>query len=94
MFLVHQSVKPHRLQRRGQTDWVLEPAPFIVEPFDEVRDTPQKWCKPSVKEFVGSEITLTLSDADPGTNPTHHLPVLAGLLRMSVRTFVLTKVWC
>ena len=70
MFLVHQSVKPHRLQRRGQTEWVLEPAPFIVEPFDEVRDTPQKWCKPSVKEFVGSEITLTLSDADPGTNPT------------------------
>ncbi|MBA7750916.1 hypothetical protein HV355_02735 [Enterobacter sp. RHBSTW-01064] len=68
MFLVHQSVKPHRLQRRGQTDWVLEPAPFIVEPFDEVRDTPQKWCKPSVKEFVGSEITLTLSDADPGDN--------------------------
>lgn len=70
MFLVHQSVKPHRLQRRGQTDWVLEPAPFIVEPFDEVRDTPQKWCKPSVKEFVGSEITLTLSDADPGDNPS------------------------
>ncbi|ECG1391872.1 TPA_asm: hypothetical protein GNB58_004348 [Salmonella enterica subsp. houtenae serovar 45:g,z51:-] len=65
MFLVHQSVKPHRLQRRGQTDWVLEPAPFIVEPFDEIRDTPQKWCKPSVKEFVGSEITLTLSDAEP-----------------------------
>ncbi|MDO7785561.1 hypothetical protein QPL65_25415, partial [Escherichia coli] len=63
-------VKPHRLQRRGQTDWVLEPAPFIVEPFDEVRDTPQKWCKPSVKEFVGSEITLTLSDADPGDNPS------------------------
>ncbi|EFT9138988.1 hypothetical protein HVA23_004810, partial [Salmonella enterica] len=37
-----------------------------VEPFDEVRDTPQKWCKPSIKEFVGSEITLTLSDAEPG----------------------------
>ncbi|EOZ9097145.1 hypothetical protein ACQX94_003016 [Klebsiella aerogenes] len=65
MFLVHQAVKPYRLQRRGQTDWVLEPAPFIVEPFDEVRDTPQKWCKPSVKEFVGSEITLTLSDDEP-----------------------------
>ncbi|WP_325911690.1 phage tail protein [Klebsiella aerogenes] len=65
MFLVHQSVPPYRLQRRGQTNWVLEPAPFIVEPFDEVRDTPQKWCKPSVKEFVGSEITLTLSDAEP-----------------------------
>lgn len=65
MFLVHQSVRPHRLQRRGQTDWVLEPAPFIVEPFDEIRDTPQKWCKPSAKEFVGSEITLTLSDDEP-----------------------------
>lgn len=65
MFLVHQSVPPHRLQRKGQTDWVLEAAPFIVEPFDEIRDTPEKWCKPSVKEFVGSEITLTLSDAEP-----------------------------
>lgn len=64
MFLAHQSVKPHRLQRRGQTEWVLEPTPFIVEPFDEIRDTPQKWCKPSVKEFVGSEITLTLSDTE------------------------------
>lgn len=65
MFLVHHSVPPHRLQRKGQTDWVLEAAPFIVEPFDEIRDTPEKWCKPSVKEFVGSEITLTLSDAEP-----------------------------
>ncbi|HBR8099386.1 TPA: hypothetical protein L9493_002934 [Klebsiella variicola subsp. variicola] len=65
MFLVHQSVPPHRLQRKGQTDWVLEAAPFIVEPFDEIRDMPEKWCKPSVKEFVGSEITLTLSDAEP-----------------------------
>ncbi|MHB7006314.1 phage tail protein [Klebsiella pneumoniae] len=65
MFLVHQSVPPHRLQRKGQTDWVLEAASFIVEPFDEIRDTPEKWCKPSVKEFVGSEITLTLSDAEP-----------------------------
>lgn len=65
MFLVHQGVPPQRLQRRGQLDWVLEPAPFIVEPFDEIRDTPDKWCKPSVKEYVGSEITLTLSDEEP-----------------------------
>lgn len=65
MFLVHQSVPPHRLQRHGQTDWVLEEAPWVVEPFDEIRDTPQKWCKPSVKEYVGSEITLTLSDEEP-----------------------------
>ena len=62
---MHQGVKPHRLQRRGQLDWVLEPCPFIVEPFDEIRDTPEKWCKPSVKEFVGSEITLMLSDDEP-----------------------------
>ncbi|CNG65640.1 hypothetical protein [Yersinia intermedia] len=66
MFLVHQDVPPYRLQRKGQTDWVLEPAPFIVKPFDEIRDTPEKWCKPSVKEFVGSEITLTLSDSEAG----------------------------
>ena len=67
MFLVHQDVPPQRLQRRGQTDWVLEPAPFIVQPFDEVRDTPQKWCKPSAKEFVGSSITLTLSNDEAGS---------------------------
>lgn len=65
MFLVHEQVPPQRLQRLGQTNWVLEPAPFDVEPFDEIRDTPQKWCKPSIKEFVGSEVTLTLSDAEP-----------------------------
>ncbi|WEJ90456.1 MAG: hypothetical protein P0Y63_05380 [Klebsiella huaxiensis] len=72
MFLVHQNVPPHRLQRHGQTDWVLEEAPWVVEPFDEIRDTPQKWCKPSVKEYVGSEITLTLSDEEPadGDNGT------------------------
>ncbi|WP_275157659.1 hypothetical protein [Citrobacter koseri] len=65
MFLAHENVPPQRLQRLGQTNWVLEPAPFIVEPFDEIRDTPQKWCKPSVKEFIGSEVTLTLSDDEP-----------------------------
>jgi hypothetical protein len=68
MFLVHEQVAPQRLQRRGQTEWVLEPAPFDVEPFDEIRDTPQKWCKPSTKQYVGSEITLTLSDAEPPEN--------------------------
>lgn len=68
MFLVHPEVRPHRLQRRGQLDWVLEPCPFIVEPFDEIRDTPEKWCKPSVKEFVGSEIILTLTDDEPPEN--------------------------
>lgn len=68
MFLVHPAVKPQRLQRRGQTEWVMEPISFTVEPFDEIRDTPQKWCKPSAKQFVGSEITLTLSDAEPPEN--------------------------
>lgn len=77
MFLVNQDVRPHRLQRRGQLDWVLEPAPFIVEPFDEIRDTPDKWCKPSVKEFVGSEITLTLSDAEPPED-SEDLPPFTG----------------
>jgi len=77
MFLVNQGVKPHRLQRRSQLDWVLEPCPFIVEPFDEIRDTPQKWCGPSVKEFVGSEITLTLSDAEPPED-SEDLPPFTG----------------
>lgn len=84
IFLVHPAVKPYRLQRRGQTDWVLEPAPFIVEPFDEIRETPKKWCKPSAKEFVGSEVTLTLSDADPGENKIRHSMVRDGLPRMWV----------
>lgn len=65
MFLAHQRVPVQRLQRRGQTEWIIENAPFVVQPFDEIRTTPAKWCKPSVKEFVGSAITLTLSDAEP-----------------------------
>ncbi|EHD22078.1 MULTISPECIES: hypothetical protein [Brenneria] len=67
MFLVHQEVAPFRLQRLGQTNWILDAAPFIVRPFDEIRDTPEKWCTPSAKEFVGSSITLTLYDDEAGT---------------------------
>ncbi|MCL2899780.1 phage nozzle protein [Brenneria tiliae] len=67
MFLVHQEVAPFRLQRLGQTNWILDAAPFIVRPFDEIRDTPEKWCAPSVKEFVGSSITLTLYDDEAST---------------------------
>lgn len=73
MFLAHQAVPVQRLQRRGETDWVIEAAPFIVEPFDEIRDTPQKWCKPSVKEYVGSSVTLTLSDDEPPAGSSGNL---------------------
>lgn len=67
MFLVHQDIPPQRLQRQAQTEWTLAAAEFVVMPFDEIRDTPEKWCKPSVKEFVGSAITLTLWDDEAGT---------------------------
>ncbi|TYL43911.1 hypothetical protein [Dickeya sp. ws52] len=70
MFLVHQSVPPQRLQRQGQTNWTLAAAPFVVMPFDEIRDTPEKWCKPSVKEYVGASITLTLYDTESATSFT------------------------
>jgi hypothetical protein len=40
MFLMHGDVPVHRLQRYGDTDWRLLPAPFSVEPFDEVGTKP------------------------------------------------------
>ncbi len=35
MFLFHESIAPQRLQRRSETSWVLETAPFITTPFAE-----------------------------------------------------------
>lgn len=40
MFMMHQSVKTQRLRRFGHASWDLSPAPFIVEPFDELGDYP------------------------------------------------------
>jgi hypothetical protein len=36
MFLVHPEVPVHRLQRWADAEWRLLPAPFTVEPFDEL----------------------------------------------------------
>lgn len=40
MFLVHPEVPVHRLQRWADAEWRLLPAPFTVEPFDELGHTP------------------------------------------------------
>lgn len=40
MFLTHPDVPVHRLQRFGDASWRLLPAPFTVEPFDELGLTP------------------------------------------------------
>ncbi|MES2241872.1 MAG: hypothetical protein V4639_03275 [Pseudomonadota bacterium] len=40
MFLVHPEVPVQRLQRFGDDNWRILPAPFFVEPFDELGETP------------------------------------------------------
>lgn len=56
MFLVHPDVPVHRLQRWADTEWRLLPAPFTVEPFDELGHT--------------GAAALTLSAATVGTSRT------------------------
>ena len=53
MFLVHPEVPVYRLQRFADDDWQLLPAPFVVEPFDELG------LKPA--------LTLTLGSSGVGT---------------------------
>lgn len=53
MFLAHPDLPVHRLQRFGDAAWRLLPAPFSVEPFDELGLTPA--------------MALTLSAATVGT---------------------------
>lgn len=52
MFLAHPDVPVYRLQRFGDASWRLLPAPFVVEPFDELGMTPA--------------LALTLSAANVG----------------------------
>lgn len=56
MFLAHPDVPVHRLQRWADAEWRLLPAPFVVEPFDELGQ-------------VGAA-ALTLSAATVGTGRT------------------------
>jgi hypothetical protein len=53
MFIMQGDTPTHRLQRFGDIDWRLLPAPFSVEPFDEVGVKPA--------------LALTLSSAAVGT---------------------------
>jgi len=39
-FMVHEAVYPQRLQRFGDAQWVMQPAPFTTEPVEEQGSTP------------------------------------------------------
>ena len=56
LWLVHPDVAPQRLQRLADDVWVIAPAPFTTEPFDEVGRMPS--------------VSLTLSAATVGTGRT------------------------
>ena len=56
MLLFHPDVPTHRLRRLTGTQWVLDPVPWIVEPFAEVGHSP--------------DARLTLSAATVGTGRT------------------------
>lgn len=56
MFLLHESYESQRLRRFGDAAWVLDPVPWITQPFDEIGHRPNT--------------TLTLSAATVGTGRT------------------------
>lgn len=56
MFIFHQSYQQQRLRRFGDAAWVLDPVPWITQPFDEIGHRPAT--------------TLTLSAATVGTGRT------------------------
>lgn len=56
MFLFHAGYPTARLRRFGDAAWVLDPVPWITEPFDEVGHRPAT--------------TMTLSDGTVGTGRT------------------------
>lgn len=75
MFLAHQSLPIHRLRRISDTEWTLAEAPFVVEPFDEIGDKPNKVLTLSQTEVTAKDKTASafLSDdwflaADIGRN--------------------------
>lgn len=57
MFLAHQSLPVHRLRRLTDESWLLDKAPFIVKPFDEIGDRPDM----ALSVVVGADDTATLN---------------------------------
>lgn len=56
MFLFHPDVPTHRLRRLTSSQWVIDPVPWVAEPFSEIGHSP--------------DARLTLSDASVGTGRT------------------------
>lgn len=56
MFLFHPDVPTHRLRRLTSSQWVLDPVPWVAEPFAEIGHSP--------------DARLTLSDPSVGTGRT------------------------
>jgi hypothetical protein len=74
MYLVQGDVPVYRLQRFADNDWRLLPAPFTVEPFDELGINPA--------------IALTLSAATVGTARNFNAP--AGFLAADVGRYIVS----
>lgn len=62
MFLAHPDLPIHRLRRSSNTVWVIAPAPFVTEPFDEIGIVPAATLTLS-SGAVGTGITATASTA-------------------------------
>jgi hypothetical protein len=62
-FFAHQSVYPQRLQRLGDTSWVMANAPFVTEPFADLGNTPNATLTPSVPAEINQAVVLTIDPA-------------------------------
>lgn len=69
LFLYHAEVAPQQLQRLSATQWVLIPAPFIVQPFAEIGHQPAGRLSLSAAT-VGAGRTFSTAAATAPNAPT------------------------
>lgn len=67
MIFAHPEMKPKKLVRNSQRDWVMSDIVFDVIPFDELSAQPLTgWATLNKNDYIGQSVTVTLSDAAAG----------------------------
>lgn len=67
MIFAHPNMKPKKLVRNAQRDWVVSDVVFDVMPFDELSPSPTTgWATLDKNDFVGQKVVVTLADTSAG----------------------------
>lgn len=67
MIFAHPEMKPKKLVRNGQRDWVMSDVVFDVMPFDELAPQPPTgWATLDKNDYVGQTVVVSLADGSTG----------------------------